>query len=99
MSAIAAERIDDGLYEWANVVDGDVCDWITIEKCARAIVHMTGHGSVDILGSLYQVGDGERVMRLSAAQPIAALSFMPWRVRPVVHDGEATIRLYIPRGQ
>lgn len=95
---IEAKRVDDGLWEWANVDGNDECGFVHAEKVSRGVVHIQGDATVELHGSLFSDGPTDVIILLTPGSPMAAVGFLPWRIRPVVKEGQATIRLYIPRG-
>lgn len=95
---IKCQNVGEGLYEWANVTTADEADWHNVEKVARAVASMIGDASVSIEGSLFEDGADARALAfLTPGIPLEPISCIPWRIRPVVKEGRATIRLYIPR--
>ena len=95
--SVKPNRVDDGVYEWTSVEPGAEVEWLHVEKVARGVVHVVGGGIVHMLGSLFD-DSGYEIMMLNGADPIQPLPFIPWRIRPRVLEGTATVRIYIPRG-
>ena len=74
---------------------------MTFDRAVRVVAHAVGEFErIEIVGSLFDDAPGDSVTFLTRARPMAALPFIPARLRPmlVAGAGPVTVRLFATRG-